>query len=120
MSNGETKLRGLADYHMHTTLCGHATGTVDEYVRRALELGLDEIGFSEHLYLYHLPPEERDPELAMREDEMPVYIRMVEEARERYPDIDIRLGLEADYIPGHEERLSRILSQFDWDYVYGS
>ena len=37
-----------ADYHMHTPLCRHATGTVEEYVARARELGLPEIGFSDH------------------------------------------------------------------------
>src|SRR5687767_737345 len=98
----------MIDYHMHTPLCGHARGSPDEYVRRALELGLEGIGFSEHLYLYHLPPEGRDPELAMREEDMPQYVSMVEEVRERYPDITVRLGLEADYVPGHEEQLVRI------------
>src|SRR4051812_9857073 len=113
-------LRGLSDYHMHTTLCGHAEGSIDEYVARAAELGLDEIGFSEHIYLYHLPPERRDPEIAPREEEMAVYVRMVEDARARHPGIPIRLGLEADYIPGREETLSRILQSFPFDYVYGS
>lgn len=114
------RLQGLTDYHMHTVLCGHATGSLDDYVRYALTLGLDEIGFSEHIYLYHLPPHARDPELAMREEEMPHYIRMVEALRTRYPGITIRLGLEADYIPEHTGALARILSAFPWDYVYGS
>src|SRR5215210_5767979 len=113
-------LQGLADYHMHTVLCGHATGSIDEYVQRALGLGLDEIGFAEHIYLYHLPPAKRDPELAMREDQMHIYTEMVEGARQRYPEITIRLGLEADYIPGHTARLAEILGSFPWDYVYGS
>ena len=30
------------DLHNHTTLCNHATGTVEEYVQRAIELGIDE------------------------------------------------------------------------------
>ena len=34
------------DLHNHTILCNHATGTVDEYVQRAIELGIDEYGFS--------------------------------------------------------------------------
>jgi len=29
-----------ADYHMHTPLCRHARGEPEEYIRRALELGL--------------------------------------------------------------------------------
>lgn len=114
------KLRGLSDYHMHTTLCGHAEGTVDQYIERAIEAGLDEIGFSEHIFLYHLPAEERDPELAPREEDMAGYVGLIEEARARHPEIPIRLGLEADYIPGHERTLEQILRSVPWDFVYGS
>jgi len=37
-----------ADYHMHTPLCHHATGEPVDYARHASELGLTEIGFSDH------------------------------------------------------------------------
>src|SRR3954451_9547588 len=113
-------LHGLPDYHMHTALCGHATGSMHEYIERAISLGLGEIGFSEHIYLYHLPPDRRDPELAPAEHDMETYLRMVEDARESYPGFPISLGLEADYIEGHEAELERILQMADWDYVYGS
>ena len=36
------------DYHMHTPLCRHARGEPVDYARRALEVGLTEIGFSDH------------------------------------------------------------------------
>jgi histidinol-phosphatase (PHP family) len=117
---GVNDLSGLPDYHMHTTLCGHATGRIDQYLQRAIEVGLGEIGFSEHIYLYHLPAGERDPELAMGEEEMPVYVEMVRAAQRRYPQLPIRLGLEADYIEGHEAQLGRILASQPFDYVYGS
>ncbi len=110
----------MIDYHMHTTRCGHAAGTMEEYVRQALVLGLGEIGFSDHLYLYWLPESDRDPTLAMREKELPEYVESVLRLRELYPRIPIRLGLEADYIPGREETLARILENYPWDYVYGS
>ena len=117
----DTPPAGLADYHMHTVLCGHATGTMNEYIGRARALGLDEIGFSEHIYLYHLPPGERDPELAPADEAaLAQYVAWVREAQARYPDFPIRLGLEADYIPGHEAALARILAQWPFDYVYGS
>ena len=37
-----------ADYHMHTPLCRHAAGEPVDYARRAVEIGLTEIGFSDH------------------------------------------------------------------------
>ena len=111
---------GLMDYHIHTSRCGHAVGTMEEYVERALVVGLGEMGFSDHLYLYFLPPDRRDPSLAMDERELPEYVESVLRLRDRYPQIPIRLGVEADYYPGYEEILQRILEPYPWDYVYGS
>ena len=37
-----------ADYHMHTPLCRHAVGEPSEYAKRAVAIGLTEIGFSDH------------------------------------------------------------------------
>ncbi len=111
----------LVDYHNHTTRCGHASGTMEEYAERAVDAGLAEIGFSDHLYLYFLPPGRRDPTLAMREEELPEYVESVLKLRDRYAGrIDVRLGLEADYFPGREEDLRSILQPYPWDYVYGS
>ncbi len=111
---------GLVDYHIHTARCGHAVGSMEEYVEQALRLKLSEIGFSDHLYLYWLPRDQRDPGLAMAEEETSQYVESVLRLRTRYPEIPIRLGLEADYIPAQEEALSRLLAPYPWDYVYGS
>lgn len=111
---------GLVDYHIHTSRCGHAAGTMEQYVERALELGLAEMGFSDHIPLYFLPPDRRGPGLAMAEEELPRYVEEVLRLRDRYPLIPIRLGIEADYYPGWEEELERILEPYPWDYVYGS
>jgi len=111
----------LVDYHVHTARCGHATGAMERYVERAIEAGLTELGFSDHLYMYWLPPDRRDPELAMAEWEHDFYIEDVARCRSRYGrDIAIRLSTEADYIAGHEQALERILRRYDWDYVIGS
>ena len=110
----------LVDYHSHTARCGHAEGQMEEYVERAIAVGLREFGFSDHLYLYFLPADQRDPSLAMGEEELPEYVQSVLRLRDRYPQIAVRLGIEADYIPGREEELRRILSRYPWDYVYGS
>jgi histidinol-phosphatase (PHP family) len=108
------------DYHAHTARCGHASGAMERYVERAIEAGLSELGFSDHLFMYWLPPERRDPELGMAEWEHDYYIEDVERCRRSYAAaITIRLSTEADFIPGHERELEAILSQYDWDYVLG-
>jgi histidinol-phosphatase (PHP family) len=111
----------LVDYHVHTARCGHASGAMERYVEHAIEAGLSELGFSDHLFMYWLPPRERDPELGMAEWEHDFYIEDVERCRARYKrDITIRLSTEADFIPGEEAKLEAILKRYDWDYVIGS
>lgn len=110
----------LVDYHTHTVRCGHAGGTMEEYVEAAIERGLQEIGFSDHIPWYWVTEERRDYAIAMPMDQFDDYVQDVRRLRERYPQIPIRLGVEADYIPGHEDQLAQILGRYDWDYVIGS
>lgn len=94
---------------------------MERYVERAIEAGLTELGFSDHLYLYWLPPAERDASLAMADWELDFYIQDVERCRDRYgKEIAIRLSVEADFVPGAERTLESILRRYDWDYVIGS
>jgi histidinol-phosphatase (PHP family) len=114
-------LAGLPDYHVHTFRCGHAGGESRAFVEAAVAAGLAEIGFTDHIPLYFLPEEERDPKLAMREDQFEGYVDEVRTlAREFEGRIAVRLGLEADYAEGHEEELARWLGRADWDLVLGS
>jgi histidinol-phosphatase (PHP family) len=94
---------------------------MERYVEQAIQSGLTELGFSDHLFMYWLPRERRDPELGMADWEHDFYIEDVERCRRRYAsDIRIRLATEADFIPGHEQALEDILRRYDWDYVIGS
>jgi len=113
-------LKNLVDYHSHTVRCGHAAGRMEEYVEAAIAAGLKEFGFSDHLPLYWLPGEQPDPTSAMAMHELEAYISDVLRLRDQYPEIPIRLGIEADYIPGREADLAKMLEPYPWDYVLGS
>lgn len=111
----------LPDYHVHTFRCGHAGGASRDFVLRALERGLVEMAFTDHVPLYFLPEVQRDPRLAMREDQFDDYLAEVEGLRREFEGrIPVRLGLEADFREGAEEELARWLSRADWDLVLGS
>ena len=112
---------GLPDYHVHTFRCGHAGGESRDFVRRALDRGLGEMAFTDHIPLYFLPSEARDPRLAMREEDLDGYLAEVAALADEFRgEIPVRLGLEADYAEGHEETLRRWLDRADWDLVLGS
>src|SRR6266568_1945603 len=94
---------------------------MERYVEHAIEAGLSELGLSDHLFMYWLPPDRRDPELGMAEWEHDFYIEDVDRCRRQYArNITIRLATEADFVPGHEADLENILRRYDWDYVIGS
>ncbi len=114
-------MRGLPDYHVHTFRCGHAGGASRDFVLQAIERGLGEIAFTDHIPLYFLAEAARDPKLAMREDQFEGYVAEVEGLRAEFRGtIAVRLGLEADYAEGREEELARWLARADWDLVLGS
>ena len=100
------------DLHNHTTLCNHATGSVEEYVKRAIELGIDEYGFACHA------PMNFDPKYRMKLEERNIYEKWVNEAKEKYKDkIKVLLAYEVDYLNGF--MLDEILNA-DVDYLIGS
>ncbi|WP_379163408.1 histidinol-phosphatase HisJ [Paenibacillus sp. sgz5001063] len=109
------------DYHTHHERCGHAVGTLEQYVQRGIELGLEHLGLSDHLPLIHVDPENYYPEMAMPLSELPRYVDECLSLKERYRGrIELRVGLEADYIEGYEEQIRELLAPYPWDYLIGS
>jgi len=107
----------LIDYHIHTKLCGHASGEMEEYVENAIKNGLAEMGFSDHLPLFHIEP----GDLSMKMEDFPIYVNKVKEMQEKYKDkITIRFGCEVEYTPEIEKKTKDILSQYNFDYLLGS
>jgi len=100
------------DLHNHTTRCNHAEGSIDEYIQRAIELGIDIYGFSEHA------PMDFDEKYRLPFCDMDAYVSDVLSAKEKYKnDIEILLGYEVDYLPGHMD--DRVLNA-NVDYLIGS
>src|SRR3984885_845969 len=105
-----------ADYHMHTPLCRHAVGEPMDYAKHAVEIGLTEIGFSDH------SPMLRDDfdQWRMRLDQLDEYVEKVRKAQRDFPQLIIRLALEVDYLPGQEEWIRELAKMYPWDYFIGS
>jgi histidinol-phosphatase (PHP family) len=101
------------DLHNHTTLCNHATGTINEYIQRAIELEVDIYGFSEHAPMYF------DPYYRLSFENMKQYEQEILTYKEKYKDnIQILLGYEVDYLKGYID--DRVIKNRDVDYLIGS
>jgi len=105
-----------ADYHTHTPLCRHATGEPTQLAAQAVRLGLKEIGFSDHAPM----PRDDFDDWRMTAADLDQYVARVEQARRDYPNLVIKLALEVDYLPGHEDWIRDLAARHPWDYFIGS
>lgn len=108
----------IVDYHTHTLLCKHAEGNAEEYVLRAIELGFNEIGCSEHI---PMPGGFDEKHRMSLEEYASIYVPQVSHLREQYKGrINVRRGIEADFFPGTEDWVRGFIAENDFDYVIGS
>jgi len=113
----------IADYHIHTRYCRHAEGEPRDYVERAIELGMTEMGFADHLpFLGGWEPRyDLADDWAMGLDELDDYVDLIQRlAREYAGDLRVMLGVEADFIPETLEETAATLGQYPFEYVIGS
>lgn len=106
-----------ADYHTHTKWCRHATGEMRDYVEAGIAHGLAEIGFSVHMPVT-LPS---DQHLCLTTEEMHLYVAEARRLQNEYAGrINILIGGECDFIPGHEAEMDALIAAYPFDYVFGS
>ena len=106
------------DYHMHSHYSHDGVGSTEEHVRRAEEVGLAEICFTEHLDFY--PSEDGLSCQTIPSDrEIRRYLEEIEEVRQR-TRIAVRAGLELDYKPEADRWVRGLLQRFSFDFLLGS
>ena len=112
----------LTDYHLHLRPdeVGKAEEyfiqeNVERYLAAAEEQGIEELGVSEHVYRFAESLELWDHSYwrDQAKDDLGAYCEFVRTT-------PLRLGLEADYIRGAEDRIASMLDEHDFDYVVGS
>jgi histidinol-phosphatase (PHP family) len=98
----------------------HTAAAVERYAERAAQAGVDEIGFSEHVYYFAetRPLWTRPYQLERCRFGLETYCEAVLEGRRRgWP---VRLALEVDYVPGRVDELAETVAPYPWDYLLGS
>ena len=114
----------LTDYHVHlrpdedgTTAERYFTrANADTYRETAGERGISELGVSEHIHRFvqALDVWQHPWYRHWAQDDIDAYCEFVRDGT------DLKLGIEADFLPGREEETAELLGARDWDYVLGS
>jgi histidinol-phosphatase (PHP family) len=114
----------LTDYHVHlrpddadaTPERFFTASNAERYRDVAEERGIAELGVAEHIYRFTQALEIWDHPFWRRYavDDLDDYCGFVRS------ETDLRLGIEADFVPGREDRTASVLDARDWDYVVGS
>lgn len=108
---GQRSWRITADLHTHTVYSrrGHAKGTMEENVLEARSKGLKRIGISDHGPDHIIFGVKEKNYFKMRQE--------IERLKQKYQDIDILLGMEANII-NHSGRLAISGAQLEiFDYI---
>jgi len=103
----------MIDYHIHTLLCNHAQGSMESYIRSAINLGMSEICFLDHLTV-----RESEKGLSMAPGEIPYYFQAIQLLKQQYKDaISIKAGIEIDFNPAHTDLFQEIVGTYAFDVV---
>ena len=114
----------LTDYHTHlrpddiAATAGEyfTAANAERYREAAGERGIAELGVSEHIHRFRQALEVWQHPFWQENalDDLDDYCQFVRH------DTDLRLGIEADFVPGAEDRIANLLHARDFDYVVGS
>jgi histidinol-phosphatase (PHP family) len=102
------------DYHIHTTF-SDGKADPEDYVAQGIAVGLNEIGFSEHLNLFV-----EDQRWCMDLHRIPEYISHIRKIKKTASGIKVKTGLEVDFFPGKEKEIYEFIKDLALDYVIGS
>lgn len=102
------------DGHVHTNLCNHARGEMEEYVLSALKQGLRKLIFLEHLEIGISYFEST----WLTEDDFDFYHKEGKRLQNKYQNkIEVGLGVEVGYNPRFLEKIQQKLALYPWDRI---
>ena len=106
-----------ANLHTHTTRCGHAVGTDEDYIKAALSQHFDVLGFSDHVPWPYASGYTHET-VRMTVDALPGYVHGIRALAERYKgQIRVLTGFECEYFPDYIGWLRETAERYRLDYL---
>lgn len=101
-------------YHTHTYRCGHALGKDEDYVIKAIECGIKELAFTDHIPF----PNFSQPGVRMEFSQIDEYLKSIRDLRDKYADkIKIYVGFEAEYMPQYLSYYRSLFTDYHIDLL---
>jgi histidinol-phosphatase (PHP family) len=100
----------LVDLHIHSSCSADGESSITDYARRAVAMGLMEVGFGEHV---DLDPRDQDCGYLDRLR----YDQEIAAARMLAPQVVLRQGVEISYQARREDDIRAWLATRAWDFV---
>lgn len=101
----------LPDYHVHTSYSPDSKMEPDEAIRAAIASGVTEICFTEHMDLgHHVECYNQIPSFESMD-------KTISQLESKYPEINIRKGIEAGYISDTAKQTAEVLAEQKFDFV---
>ena len=114
MADKPSPIHYTSDNHIHTRYCRHASGSMEEYVKSAIQKGLHKICFLEHMEV-GINYFER---VWLKEEDFDSYFNEGRSLQKKYQNqLSIGLGVEVGYNPHCREELLEKLSKRSWDCI---
>ena len=111
----------MIDVHTHRDRCGHAEGCLVDVARWATERGVRTLGFADHAPRFADPDDHPRALTQMARSQWDGYLAEAVALREAHAiGIDVRVGVEANFLPGTEDVYRAALARSELDYVIGS
>jgi histidinol-phosphatase (PHP family) len=109
------------DFHTHHDRCGHARGSIRDYIEAAKDKGLDIIGISDHSPYFASEEEQPYPQITMAKSAFPEYVAEVLQLKNEYKGkIEVLLGVESDFFPEQLDIYRSNYEKYPFDYIIGS
>lgn len=104
------------NYHTHTPYSRHASGTEEDYIKRAIECGIEYMGFSDHSPFSF--PFDYESNFRVPLNKAEEYMIKLDGLRRKYKNkIDIKIGFEMEYYPGYFDQMVDTVKKVGCEYL---
>lgn len=103
----------IADYHIHTRFSGDSEADVDKVIQSAIKKGMTHMAITDH--------NDFEYENGTFELDVEKYFEYMSKKKIEYKsDISLSIGIECGLEPKFYNRINKLVSSYDFDFVIGS